>query len=405
MRSPMANSQNRPDITSATPTAAEPISLTLPICGSGSVVSRSASFSIAVLSNSMTSTRTTAATSSTRRIVVAPISQASGNASASATSSSRIACSERIAKASPLRVLIVARQNRSNSKSRRDRHRLGFARAFLLEQFRDQESHVDRLLGVEPGIAYGVIAIVEILVGDGARAADAFGHVLSGHFQMDAACMASLRGMDGEERLHLRQDAIEWARFVAAAGGDGVAVHRIARPDHDAAFALHCANQLRQMIANLVRSEAVDQCQAPRLIVGIEHVDQPQQFVWLERGAAFQADGVLDASKIFHMAVVELTCAISNPDHVARSRVPVAGRGIDSREGLLVAEQQRLMAGVEIGGAQFGVAFQIETAGAHEISGVRNAVRQFLVASRLRGILQEPKHPLVHAAQIGKAAG
>src|SRR5260221_2505226 len=38
-------------------------------------------------------------------------------------------------------------------KSRRDRHRLDLAGALLLQQFGDQEGHVDRLLGVEPGIA------------------------------------------------------------------------------------------------------------------------------------------------------------------------------------------------------------------------------------------------------------
>src|SRR5712671_434194 len=215
MRSAMANSQNNPAMTSATPTAAEPMSLTCPICGSGSVVSRSASFSIAVLSNSTTSTRTTTAISSIRRIVVAPISHASGSDSATAASSSRTDCSERIAKARPLRVLSVARQNRSNSKSRRDRHRLGLAAAFLLEQFRDQESHVDRLLGIEAGIADRVIAVAKILMGDGARAADAFGDVLAGHFQMDAAGIGALRRVDGEERLHLRQDLVERTGLVA----------------------------------------------------------------------------------------------------------------------------------------------------------------------------------------------
>src|ERR1700742_1608240 len=90
-------------------------------------------------------------------------------------------------------------------KSRRDRHRLDLAGALLLEQFGDQEGHVDRLLGIEPGIADRVVAVVEILVGDGARAADAFGHVLAGHFQMYAAGMGAFRRMDGEERLHLGQ--------------------------------------------------------------------------------------------------------------------------------------------------------------------------------------------------------
>src|SRR5438552_14790164 len=182
MRSATANSQNRPAMTSGRPTAAEPISLTRPICGSWSVVRRSASFSIAVLSNSMTNTRTTAAISSIRRIVVAPISHASGSDSASAAISSRTACSERIAKARPLRVLIVARQNRSNSKSRRNRHRSGLAAALLLEQLGDQESHVDRLLGIEAVIADRVIAIVEILVGAGTFATDSFGYCLAGHF-------------------------------------------------------------------------------------------------------------------------------------------------------------------------------------------------------------------------------
>src|SRR5436190_2046687 len=163
----------------------------------------------------MTNTRTTAAISSTRRIVVAPISQASGNASASAASSSRKACSERIANARPLRVLIVARQKRNNSKARRDRHWPDIAAAFLFEQFGDQESHVDRLLGVEAGIANRVIAIVEILIGDGARAADAFGDILTGHFQMDAAGMGTLCGVNREERFHLRQDTVERAGLVA----------------------------------------------------------------------------------------------------------------------------------------------------------------------------------------------
>src|ERR1700752_3945352 len=203
MRSAMANSQNAPDISSATPTAAEPMSLTRPICGSWSVVSRSASFSIAVLRISTTSTNATAATSSTRRMTLAPTSQASGTESASANSSSRTACSERIAKARPFLVLVVARQSRSKSKSRCGRHRLFLSPAFLLQQFGDQESHVDGLLGIKAGIAGRVIAVVEVLVGDGAGAADAFGDVLPGHFEMDAAGMGALRRVDSEERLHL----------------------------------------------------------------------------------------------------------------------------------------------------------------------------------------------------------
>src|SRR5690242_10614986 len=147
-------------------------------------------------------------------MALVPISQASGTESANASSSSRTACSDRIAKARPLRVLIVARQSRSKSESRCSRHRLFLARALLLEQFGDQKSHIDRLFGVEAGITDRVIAVIEVLVGDGARATDAFGDVLPGHFQMHAAGVGAFGGMDGEERLHLRQHPVERAGLV-----------------------------------------------------------------------------------------------------------------------------------------------------------------------------------------------
>src|SRR4051812_2453393 len=290
MRSAMANSQNAPVISSATPTAADPMSLTRPICGSWSVVSRSASFSIAVLSSSTTSTNATAATSSTRRITVAPTSQASGTDSASANSSSRTACSERIAKASPLRVLMVARHSRSKLQSRCGRHRRRLARPLVLEELGDQEGHVDGLFGVEARVADRVVAVAEILMRDGARAAETFGDVLPGHLEVNAAGMGALGGVDAEEGLHLGEDAVERPRLVAGIGSDGVAVHGIARPHDDAALALDRTHHAGQMLAGLFVAEARDQGQPARLVVGIEDIDQLEQLVRLQRRAAFQAD-------------------------------------------------------------------------------------------------------------------
>jgi hypothetical protein len=65
-------------------------------------------------------------------------------------------------------------------------------------------------------------------MGDGPRAADAFGDVLPGHLQVNAAGMGAFRGMDTEERLHLGQDAVERPGLVAGVGRDGVAVHGVA---------------------------------------------------------------------------------------------------------------------------------------------------------------------------------
>ena len=117
------------------------------------------------------------------------------------------------------------------------------------------------------------------------------------------------------------------------------------------------------------------------LLLGYE---QAQELVRLQRRAALDADRILDAAEELDVTVLELPRAIADPDHVARGGVPVAGRGIDARHCLLVAEQQRFVAGVEIGRAQLGMALEVEAAGAHEIERLGNAVGELLVAAGLR---------------------
>ena len=82
------------------------------------------------------------------------------------------------------------------------------------------------------------------------------------------------------------------------------------------------------------------------------------------------ADRILDAAQIFDMGVIELAGAVADPQHMPRGRVPVAGGRIDARESLLVAEQQRLVAGVEARGAELRRVVGVEPAGAHEAQGL-----------------------------------
>ena len=64
------------------------------------------------------------------------------------------------------------------------------------------------------------------------------------------------------------------------------------------------------------------------------------------------------------MRVVGLARAVADPDHVAGGGVPVAGLGrVLARQRLLEAEQQRLVAGVEISRAQLRMALEVEAAG------------------------------------------
>src|SRR3546814_1071981 len=101
------------------------------------------------------------------------------------------------------------------------------------------EGELQRLLGGEPGVAVGVVAVAQRLVADRLGAADALGDVLPGHLEVDAAGVAALGAVHSEEVLHLGQHAVEGPRLVAARRLDGVAVHRVAGPYHLAALALH----------------------------------------------------------------------------------------------------------------------------------------------------------------------
>src|SRR5690606_26092084 len=88
-------------------------------------------------------------------------------------------------------------------------------RAVLAQQLGDQECQFQRLIGIQARIAMGMIAVRQILGRDCARAAGAFGDILAGHLDMDAAGMRSFRRMDVEELLYLPEDALEGPGLVA----------------------------------------------------------------------------------------------------------------------------------------------------------------------------------------------
>src|ERR1700693_2892572 len=98
--------------------------------------------------------------------------------------------------------------------------------ALALQPLGDDEGKLERLVGVEPRVTMGVVAVRQVGLGDGLGAADAFGHVLPGHLDMDAARMRAFAAVDVEEALDLGEDEVEGPRLVAGVSRlDGVAVH------------------------------------------------------------------------------------------------------------------------------------------------------------------------------------
>src|SRR5690349_17198360 len=183
----------------------------------------------------------------------------------------------------------------------------------------------------------------QAITGDRLGAADAFGHVLSGHLEMDAAGIGSLGLVHREEAAHLAHDAVHHAGLVPGGGGHGIPVHGIATPDDLAALALDRADQGRQVLLDLLGTHARNQRQAAGLVLRVEHVDELEQVGGIEARSAFHADRVLDAAEELDVRAVRLPRAVADPEHVRGAIVPVARRRIDARQRLLVRQQQRLV--------------------------------------------------------------
>ena len=90
----------------------------------------------------------------------------------------------------------------------------------------------------------------------------------------------------------------------------------------------------------------------PGSFAGLRISRMPQQIVRLLRRTDLHAERIFHPAQELDMRAVHLARAIADPQEMRRAAVPVAGGGIDPGQRLLVGQQQRLMAGVEIGLAQ-----------------------------------------------------
>src|SRR3954469_8936827 len=92
-----------------------------------------------------------------------------------------------------------------------------------LQTFGDKERQFKSLTGIETRITVGMIPFSQRMIGDRLSAAGAFGHVLAGQFEMDAAGMSAFGLMNGEEILHLRQDTVKRTGLEAGRRLDRIA--------------------------------------------------------------------------------------------------------------------------------------------------------------------------------------
>ena len=217
--------------------------------------------------------------------------------------------------------------------------------------------------------------------------------------------MGALGAVHRKEARHFGQDAVERAGLEAAAGRlDGVAVHRITAPHHVPPLAGDGADQARQMLFHLVMAKAGDEGEAAGHVAGVERVDQADEIVGLQAWAAFEAKRIADAAQELDMGRAGKAGAVPDPQHVGRRVIPVTGQAVLPGHGLLIAEQQRLVAGEEAGALQLRHGIGGQANGFHEIQRLADTVSQLGILIGPGAARGEIQVPLVDLVEIGIAA-
>ena len=203
---------------------------------------------------------------------------------------------------------------------------------------------------------------------------------------MHAAGPGALGAVGGEEAGDLGEDVVEVAGLLAARRGERVAVHRVARPHHGVAGVAHGA---RAAAAGRPRSRSapmrVMRVSRPGMRSGLSASQSARTSSGVAVGPSLQPIGLPMPREELDVGAVELAGALADPEHVGRAVVPVAGERVLAGERLLVAEDQRLVAGVEVDLVQVRLRLGVDAARLHEPQRPVDLVGHALVARGPRG--------------------
>src|SRR5690625_1373339 len=175
---------------------------------------------------------------------------------------------------------------------------------------------LQRLFIVEPWINRGLVGTAQATFIQRAGTTGALGHVLAGQLQVDTAKMRAAGGMHIKRLLNLPNHVGKAPRLDSIAGGFGVAVHGVAHPQNGRARGLDRFDQRRQLVGHLVGAHAVNQHDAPGLVVGVERAQQPLEPVSGHAGAHLDTHGVAYSAEHFNMGPFKFGGAHAYPQKV-----------------------------------------------------------------------------------------
>lgn len=152
---------------------------------------------------------------------------------------------------------------------------------------------------------------------------------------MNATKVAAFLFVNAQRLLELAVDVVEPAGLDAGWGGERVAVHGVALPDDASAVlrVLDGADVLGEQLGDLAGTIAGDESDLAGLAGGVESTEEGEDVFSRGRWANLDTDWVCDATEEFDVSVVELACAITNPDEVGGCVVVLLGLGLKRLDG------------------------------------------------------------------------
>src|SRR5450759_515054 len=220
--------------------------------------------------------------------------------------------------------------------------------ASVLTVLGDQQRQFERLLMIQAWIDRRTIGALQITIGETACTAGAFRHVIPGQLDVHTAQVGPGFAVDSKRALKLAQNILEAAGLKPAGAGFGVAMHRVAYPQHRLPGLAHGIDCARQRLLNLLHAEAVNKGQAPRLIVRIQGRDETLQPARIHGYADFHSDRIGNATEVLNVCAVQLCGAHANPWQVGGEVVPALLARDKARLRLLVQQVQTFVTCVEI---------------------------------------------------------
>ena len=183
---------------------------------------------------------------------------------------------------------------------------------------------------------------------------------------MDASGPGSLGTVNLKEPGNFGHDVNEPTSLMAARRGDGVAVTRIAHPDHRMARCVNGVDEVGQHRANFICTKSRDDADAPWRQTGVELVENGYDVCDVGRRTNFYSKWVLNTREKLHVGSIDLTGPITNPELVGGAIVEISGERVAASQGFFVGQNERFVTRVEIHLMEAGLRIEIDTTRSHE---------------------------------------